>query len=260
MRSLTGLGGDARLDLLAPHVTGFRALMALLTHAAVPLPIGRALQVRNRLVLHRPATGDAPVLKAWVAGQRTLEKGLEVDLRTALRDHGGTIWEGETAFYYPGSFLGPGETPSEAARPPPCRGPVLATWRAPSGVGLRTGRLTGDFNPLHYSRRYARRRGFSGPFLHPQLALGQCLARLPGVIPDCRYGSTSGCGDRSTRGPTFAFSPAAMGPSPSRAAPRSAPRSWGAFTGGRSDARRPGAARSLQGRNGNSRQAPSASQ
>jgi hypothetical protein len=60
---------------------------------------------------------------------------------------------------------------------------VVATWRAPSGVGLRTGRLTGDFNPLHYSRRYARRRGFSGPFLHPQLALGQCLARLPGRDP-----------------------------------------------------------------------------
>jgi len=120
LRRLTGLGEEGWLPLLAPHVTGFRALMALLTHAAVPLPIWRALQVRNRLVLHRPVVGH---------------------------------------------------------------GALLATWRAPKGAGLQMARLSGDCNPLHLSPGQARRRGFQGAFLHPMLAVGQCLAHLPGRAP-----------------------------------------------------------------------------
>ncbi len=176
---LTGLGDEARLGLLAPHVTGFRALMALLTHRSFPLPIWRALQVRNHLVVHRPSEGAGRVLEAGVVGGRVLEKGVEVDVRTALRERGELVWESLSSFYYRGRFLGPGETPAVAERPPAVEGGALASWRMAGGGGLRLARLNGDYNPLHWSAAYARRRGFGGAFHHPQLAVGQSLARLP---------------------------------------------------------------------------------
>lgn len=183
IQRVTGLGEDGRMALLAPHFTGFRALMALLTHASLPLPIWRALQVRNRLLLHRYPTGDELELEAGVTGQRVLEKGLEVDVLSVVRERDRPVWESLSTFYYRGQFLEAGQTPATPERPPSIEGGTVASWRVPSGGGWRVARLTGDFNPLHWSARYARRRGFHGAFLHPQLAVGQCLARLPAANP-----------------------------------------------------------------------------
>jgi hypothetical protein len=179
IQRLTGLPGDARLELVAAHFTAFRALMAVLTHPTFPLPIWRALQVRNRIRLLRPLDAAGLELEVHVAGQRLLEKGLEVDLRSAIGSAAGLAWEADSTFYYRGSFPRPGERPTSAPRPPAVEGPVAATWKAPGGTGWEVGRQTGDHNPLHWSGPYARRQGFRGAFLHPPLVLGQCLARLP---------------------------------------------------------------------------------
>jgi hypothetical protein len=177
---MTGLGDEARLDLLLPHFTGFRALMVLLTHSTFPLPIWRALQVRNGLRLLQETDDQEPVLEAWVAGQRVLENGVEVDLRSSLRSRGKPVWESLNTFYYRGSFPRTGDASTAPIRPPSADGPVVATWTAARGLGLKAGRLTGDYNPVHWSDVYARRLGFArGSFLHPQVAIGQCLARLP---------------------------------------------------------------------------------
>jgi acyl dehydratase len=183
IQRLTELPGDARLDLVAAHFTAFRALMAVLTHPAYPLPIWRALQVRNRLRLLRPLDAAGLELEVRVSGERRLEKGLEVDLRTEVRSAAGLAWEADNTFYYRGSFPGPGGHPASASRPPAVEGSVLSTWRAPAGTGWAVGRRTGDLNPLHWSGRYARRLGFRRAFLHPPLVLGQCLARLPAPAP-----------------------------------------------------------------------------
>jgi hypothetical protein len=154
-------------------------LMVLLTHPTFPLPVWRALQVRNSLRLLRETDGEEPVLEAWVAGQRVLEKGVEVDLRSSLKSRGGPLWESVNTFYYRGSFPRAGDVPVSPGRPPSADGQVGATWEAPRGVGLRTARLTGDYNPVHWSGVYATRLGFArGPFLHPQVAIAQCLAHL----------------------------------------------------------------------------------
>ena len=39
--------------------------------------------------------------------------------------------------------------------------------------------MTGDYNGIHWWSPYARLFGFRGAFHHPQLVLGQALARLP---------------------------------------------------------------------------------
>ncbi len=186
IQRLTELPGDARLALVAAHFTAFRALMAVLTHPTYPLPIWRALQVRNRIRLLRPLDAPGLELVVRVSGRRVLEKGLEVDLRSEVRSAAGLAWEADNTFYYRGSFPGRGERPGSVPRPPVVEGRPATTWRAPTGIGWAVGRRTGDHNPLHWSGPYARRLGFQRAFLHPPLVLGQCLARLPAPAPGAR--------------------------------------------------------------------------
>lgn len=183
---LTGLGTDQGMPMLYPHVAGFRLQMAILTHPAFPIPIWGALQIRNHLLQHRPISGTAALdLETRVAGQRILEKGAEVDLHTTVRERDELMWESLNTFYYRGRF-GEQGLASPLARAPQSADAVIARWRTLSGVGRRFGRMTGDYNGIHLWHWYARAFGFRQAFHHPQLVLGQCMARLPArdtVIP-----------------------------------------------------------------------------
>lgn len=180
---LTGLPPGGALPLLYPHVLGFPLLMAILTLPAWPLPIWRSLAVRTHLLQHRPLPEDSVLdLETRTAGWRTLEKGAEVDLHTAVRSQGELAWESVVTFYYRGRLGPPGE-PSPLARPPEVAGAEMARWRADAGGGWRFASLNGDYNPLHWGNVYARLFGYRGAFHHPPLVLGQCLARLPGIGP-----------------------------------------------------------------------------
>lgn len=183
---LTGLRAEDGLPILYPHIFGFPVLMAILTHPAFPLPIWNALQVRNHLLQHRRMSADVRYdLETRVAGQRVLEKGAEVDLHTLLRDGSELVWESLNTFYFRGRHGEP-TARSPLASSPKVEGPASLRWHMPAGVGLRFGGLTGDYNGIHYARWYARRLGFPGPFHHPQLVLGQTLARLPPHVADAQ--------------------------------------------------------------------------
>lgn len=178
---LTGLRADRGLPLLYPHVFSFPLQMVILTHPAQPMAIWNSLQIRNHLQQHRPIPADAQFdVETRVAGQRILEKGAEVDLHTSLRTRDELLWESLNTFYYRDRFGEPGAA-SPLARPPAAAEQTLAQWRMAAGVGWRFGGLTGDYNGIHWSNWYARRFGFRHAFHHPQLALGQCMARLPGM-------------------------------------------------------------------------------
>jgi acyl dehydratase len=177
---LTSLGGEPGLPLLYPHVFGFPLQMVILTHPAFPLPIWRVLQVRNHLLQLRPIPAGAVLdLQTRVSGQRVLEKGVEVDLHTTVACEKQLAWESLNTFYYRGRFGEAGPS-SPVASVPEVGEDVVARWRTPSGGGWRFGSLTGDYNGIHWWSRYARVFGFRRAFHHPQLVLGQSLARLPG--------------------------------------------------------------------------------
>jgi hypothetical protein len=174
-----------KMALLAPHVVGFRLLMAMLTHRSWPLPIWKALQVRNRLTLHRPLRdGEVLPLTARMAAWRVLDKGLEVDLHTSLGPGGASAWESVVTFYYRGRFGQPAE--HGGAPGAPLLAPRIGerfTASDPWPVGGRDrwhfAALTGDYNGLHLWNWYARRFGFLAAFAHPQRVTAQCLANLP---------------------------------------------------------------------------------
>jgi hypothetical protein len=176
--ALAGLEGHPLWPLLYPQAAGFRLLMSFVTDYRFPLPIWGALQVRNRLALRAPyARGDVLDLDVRIADARALDKGTEIDVACAARRGGTLVWEGVTTFYYRGrrSLVPPGAPPPS----PAAEGPAVAQWTPEAGARLRFARLTGDYNPMHWSNAYARRFGFRGAFHHAQRMLGQCLARLP---------------------------------------------------------------------------------
>ncbi|MBI1726622.1 MAG: acyl dehydratase [Candidatus Rokubacteria bacterium] len=195
---LTGLEAGGHLPLLFPHVVSFPLQMTILTHPMFPAPIWGALQVRNHLLQHRRiTTGEVLEIETRVAGQRFLEKGAEVDLHSTVRSGADVAWESLNTFYYRGRFGPPGEA-STPARSPEEVGEVYARWRMPSGTGRRFGELTGDYNGIHLWSWYARLFGFKGAFLHPQLSLGLCMARLAG-----REDREGQCLDAWLKGPVY---------------------------------------------------------
>ncbi len=192
----TGLTTREGIPIVYPHVFGFRALMVVMTHPACPIPIWRVLQTRNHLLQHGPIDASAVLeLETRLARERVLEKGREVDLHTTVRCAGELKWESLCTFYYRGRFGEPGAA-SALAQPPPAGETTLASWRTSAEVAFRVARLTGDYNPIHYWRPYARLWGFREAFHHPQLVLGQCLARLPAAGPAQRL-------DAWLRGPVY---------------------------------------------------------
>jgi hypothetical protein len=180
---LTGLRADQGLPMLYPHVFAFPLQMVILTHPAHPLPIWNSLQIRNHLLQHQAIAADAVLdLETRVAGQRILERGAEVDLYTSVRNRDGVVWESLNTFYYRGRYGEPGSA-SPLASAPAVSEQVLDQWHMATGPGWRFCGLTGDYNGIHWSRRYARLFGFRHAFHHPQLVLGQCMSRLPAFDP-----------------------------------------------------------------------------
>jgi acyl dehydratase len=176
---LTGLPGGPHLPLLYPQVFAFRLQMVAVTHPAFPLPIWRALQVRNRLLQHRSIPRDAAMeLESAIAGHRVLAKGAEIDIRTSVHVGGELMWEGLTTFYYRGGF-GPSQDAEPQMEPPSLPpGGEAANWELPMAASKPFARMTGDYNGIHRWNWYARLMGFSRAFFHPQMIVGLCMARL----------------------------------------------------------------------------------
>ncbi|MBI5265153.1 MAG: hypothetical protein HY852_25445 [Bradyrhizobium sp.] len=174
--------------VLYPHVLGFRLQLAVLTHPAFPLPLWNALQIRNRLVRHLPLDRNAEyAFETSIGGRRVVEKGLEVDLHTRLSPGGDCDWESVVTYFYRGRFDQPSAPVTPPASPDLSAASTVAAFRTPKSGGLAFGGLTGDYNGIHLWSPYARGFGFKSAFMHPQRAVGLCLAHLE--IPEREAGA-----------------------------------------------------------------------
>lgn len=170
--------------ILAPHVSGLRLTMAMLMHPSWPLPIWRALQVRNRLIRNADLKLDTPSdLIVQATAWRVSDKGIELEVHAQLIQDDDCPWESVVTFLYRGRYAGPAHHGEACGAPP--ESPVVdrridpvAHWRLDSRQRLRFAALTGDYNPLHLLDAYARRTGFVAASLHPQRILAGCLGHL----------------------------------------------------------------------------------
>ena len=171
-------GRDAEC-VLYPHVLGFRLQLALLTHFAFPLPLWNALQIRNRLVSHRPLDRSADyTFETSIGEHRAVEKGIEVDTHTRLATGDRCDWESVVTYFYRGRFGTASPRAAQPASPDLSAAQMLATFHTPKAGGWAFGGLTGDYNGIHTWPAYARRFGFKSAFMHSQRAVGLGLAHL----------------------------------------------------------------------------------
>lgn len=168
------------LDPVLLHACTMRLMMALLTHPRFPISIWNILQVRNVLQTHLPVAGSETLeAVAEVSGQRLLEKGAEIDVRVQMLKGGQLALESLTVFYVRGRFgpASPGLSLPSAPEPPTHASRAISI---PRRGALAFAKLTGDYNGIHWWRRYARILGFPASFSHPHRALARILECLPG--------------------------------------------------------------------------------
>jgi hypothetical protein len=107
-----------------------------------------------------------------------VEKDLEVDMNSLVSSGGEIVWESTITFYYRGQF-GP---PDASFQPPQMDmipdAPEIARWFLQGGAGIGFATLSGDGNPIHYWRWYARLSVFRRDFAQPLLILASSVAHL----------------------------------------------------------------------------------
>ncbi|HEY6074969.1 MAG TPA: hypothetical protein VIV15_16720 [Anaerolineales bacterium] len=179
-RQATGQSDRAGISILYPHVLGFRLQMSVLTHRAFPLPIWKALQIRNRFLQHaRIEAGGTFELETRLGPHRLVDKGAEIDLVSCLSSGSQCYWGSTITYFYRGRFDGKlAEASSRTASPDVSSASVVDRFPMPRSGGWAFGRLTGDYNGIHTWSMYARLLGFRAAFLHPQRAAESCLTRL----------------------------------------------------------------------------------
>lgn len=178
--SLCSLKNRETVPLIYPFTIIFPLHMSIVTHKEFPFCYLKMLQVRNHLIQFRQIrlTEEMDIFCQIVA-QRTLEKGLEIDIHSVARSEGEPVWESLHTYFFRGRF---GDTvePSPLSRFHPLpENSSEAAWEMPVGGGFRFGLITGDYNGIHYFPPYARLFGFRRDFMHSQRVLAQCLDRLP---------------------------------------------------------------------------------
>jgi len=160
----------------------------VLARREAPLSLMKALNTRMKIVQHRPiAVGETCDVSCRLAAHRLVEKGLEVDLVCALGILGQIVWESTITFYYRGKFGAADRNDQPPQLESIADAPETARWFLPSGIGFSFARLSGDVNPLHFWKFYAKLSGFERDFAQPLLVLAETLSRLEAKHPSEKY-------------------------------------------------------------------------
>ncbi|MCC6557224.1 MAG: acyl dehydratase [Polyangiaceae bacterium] len=171
----------ARGDAVHPihlHATTMRLVMAVLTHPRFPLPIWNLLQVRNRIIQHRPCPASAHLdVTVQRKDIRVVGKGVEFDLHVEMRAPDDLVLESVITFYARGRF-GPASPAAPEAAPPEAPAETRASWSIPRRGAWDYGHLTGDYNGIHLWTAYARKFGFPSALAHPHRALAEILEHI----------------------------------------------------------------------------------
>jgi len=179
------VGGDpgAYRGTVPPHLFpqwGFP--LAAKTLRGLPYPLMRVLNGGCRLEVNSPLPmGER--LNVKVRLEEIDESDRRVVLHQRIATGTGNIDEAVVGHLYAIVPLGGGEKPDpkekakRAARVPDGAREVTY-WKIPDDAGLAFAMLTGDFNPVHWVRPYARASGFRGKILHGFATMARAIEGL----------------------------------------------------------------------------------
>jgi len=135
-----------------------------------PLPAGEPFEVRARLESVDDDGRRAVLRQRIVTGTAAQPEALQADLYAIVPIANRAQAESEGN--------GRPARPSKEAPSVPARARELAYWSLGPDTGLAFAMLTGDFNPVHWLRPYARAFGFRSPILHGFATLARAVEGL----------------------------------------------------------------------------------
>lgn len=181
-RTVCGFADNSLLPPTYPHILAFALQMQLLTAKDFPFPLLGLIHLSNRIRVWRPMGGLNRVrVSVQVQNLQPHAKGATFDLITTLDDQLGTLWEAESQMLCRGVKL-EGE-PVEDALAPTLALTQVAQWKAPSDIGRRYAKVSGDYNPIHLSAASARLFGFPSAIAHGLWNKARTLAALADHLP-----------------------------------------------------------------------------
>ncbi|VVP94995.1 hypothetical protein PS918_03595 [Pseudomonas fluorescens] len=181
-RTVCGFADNSLLPPTYPHILAFALQMQLLTARDFPFPLLGLIHLSNRLRVLRPMGGLNRVrVSVQVQNLQPHAKGATFDLVTTLDDQLGTLWEAESQMLCRGVKL-EGD-PVEDGLASTLALTQVAQWKAPSDIGRRYAKVSGDYNPIHLSAASARLFGFPSAIAHGLWNKARTLAALADHLP-----------------------------------------------------------------------------
>ena len=181
-RKVCGFADSPMLPATYPHILAFGLQLQLLTAREFPFPLLGLVHLSNRIRVFRPMGGVSDVrVSVHTRNLQPHAKGATFDLITTVEDSLGLLWEGESRMLCRGVKLD-GEAP-EQSLPAPNMVNELTRWQAPSDIGRRYARVSGDYNPIHLSALTAKLFGFPQAIAHGLWSKARTMAALHEHLP-----------------------------------------------------------------------------
>jgi hypothetical protein len=179
-QKMCGWDDSEYMPFIYPLVVVFHYHLGIFAHRNFPWSLRMLLGLRNHVVQRRRIkVGETLDLSARTLGLRVGLKGLEFDIHTRISSGGEAVWESVHVYYLRGNFGGRDIRPVADYLQPLDSSEFQVSWDAPSAGGLEFARLSGDLNPAHYFKPWARLLGFKRDFCHTQRIISDCIQRLP---------------------------------------------------------------------------------
>lgn len=177
---MCGLVSTGNLSLIYPLTLIYPFYLRMMAHRYAPLSLYSALNTRVQIAQHRVIRSDERQdISCRLHGTRIVPNGLELDVSARIAIGDECVWENINTYLYRGHY---GEAdPSYIPRRyvPLADIDFYDSWYLPEGCGLRFARISGDSNGLHYSKLYARLKGFDRDFAQPFLVMGNSIRLIP---------------------------------------------------------------------------------
>ena len=169
----------SKFPLIYPLTYIYPLVQVILARKEAPLSMFVVLNSRMQIIQHRHiGLNEKFDVYCELDHYRILEKGMEVDIRSTIKIGTETVWENTQSFYYRGKFGVPDSSFTQPQFEPIADAPEVARWFLPGNIGYSFAGISGDGNPIHYLRPYARFMGFKRDFAQPILVLAGSLERL----------------------------------------------------------------------------------
>jgi len=171
---------NKEIPVLYPFVFAYPCMLRMVSLPDFPFSMFKMLHVRSETIGYRPIQiNDRFEVSCNTSDRRTVEKGIEFDLKTSLLVDHETIWENTSTFF----FRKKTDENSPAFKPPRLinmeQAETIGQWYLPAKDRFRFARISGDSNGIHYSKPYAKMLGFQRDYAQPLRVAAKCVELLP---------------------------------------------------------------------------------